>query len=255
MKPSTRFRLFAYPITLAATLFFYITAESGGAIIVSPVLPWELGDPNTTYQQYTFSTDSQNPDPEQIINPFGDPSMDIVFVPFIGVGTGWQDPDPDVFSINREDGAWDLGPEGFITVDIPFGLPLPSPAHFYQVEVFIGVVYDDFYGLPALSLSPSASITQTLDSSWELESGFFKWGLITASATIESVFAEHFSISIISTGDFGSLIDTVEIHTRYTLIPEPRVYALLTGLVVLGVVLFSRRRGSCLGSCLGSDAW
>lgn len=210
------------------------------ATIPTPI--W-IDDPKITFQSYTFTTDSDEPDPEIRENAFGFPEMSITNIRTPGdVGIGYLDPD-DPFQPTRDGGAWDLGPQGFIVVNLPVAFPLPPlPGYFYEVDVFISIVYlSGLYSAPYVYLTPSTPVV-TSDSFFFQEGQTQNiWHVRTAEATLEMT-SNEVTILLDAAGPYGSLIDTIEIHTRYTLIPEPRVYALLTGLVVLGVVLFNSRK-------------
>lgn len=211
------------------------------AIIPNPI--W-FGDPNTTYQSYTFSTSSTTPLPESLANPYGDPEMLITVVPYIGVGEGYQDP-AIPWSINRVDGAWDLGPDGSIQVDVPVAAPVNGGPG-YVVDYFISVIYEPtagFYSLPDVFLDPVSIASTNANPTFELEdNNFFYWGLLSAEGTISEVSANRVRILVDATEPNGSLIDTVEIHTRYTLIPETSVYSFVLGLGSLGLILLRRHR-------------
>lgn len=223
----------------AALVTLFGVASLQGAVIPKPV--W-FGDANTTYQSYTFSTSSTTPAPETLTNPYGTPDMEITVVPYIGVGTGYQDPS-DPLDIHRVDGAWDLGPDGSIAIDVPVA-PTPGAGESYIVDVVVSVVYEPtagLYNVPDIIYTPSSIASTTEKSDWEAD-GFFFWGLKTSETTIGNVPTELINVLVDATGDTGSLIDTVEVHTRYTLVPEPQVYALFLGVGALGLILVRRWR-------------
>jgi hypothetical protein len=170
--------------------------------------------------------------------------MEISAVPFLGVGTGYQDP-LEPTEIHRVDGAWDLGPDGSISLDIPVA-PTPGPGESYIVDVFVAVVYEPTLGIfnvPDIIYTPASIASTSENPIFEPDGDFFFWGLKTSETTIGNVPTELISVLIDATGASGSLIDTVEVHTRYTLVPEPSVYALVFGFGVFAWILFRRSRG------------
>jgi hypothetical protein len=229
-KPSTS-RFFTVTLaTIGLSLPLY------AAIISNPT--W-YGDPNTTYQSYTFSTNSTTPAPETVNNPYGAPDMLITVVPFIGVGTGYQD--PNEFSVTRVDGAWDLGPDGSIAVDVPIG-PAVGIGPGYILDYFISVVYEGgLYSVPDTFFTPVSIANTTVNPTFE-QDGIYRWHLLTAEGTISEVPTNLLQVLFDATGSNGSIVDTVEIHTRYTIIPEAGFYSLGLGLGTLGLILFRRFR-------------
>lgn len=211
---------------------------------VIPAPSWFEG-PNVTYQSYLFTTDSLNPAPDTVVNSFGDPQATVVYVPYIGVGVGWQD--PNEISIQREGGAWDLGPDGSITVSVPFAPPSEplDPGYSYTVNVFVQVVYEPtpgFYNIPDIIMS-AGTISETATDPFFAPDGYFWWGLLTGQGTVEGLQTNVLTFLIDATGSTGSLVDTVEIYTRYEIIPEPHTVAFaLGGFALLATVLFRRRR-------------
>ena len=230
--PASTSRRFAIVLMLSLPAVAFLQ----GAIIPNPT--W-YGDPDTTYQSYTFTTDSATPDPETVSNPYGDPEMLIINVPTLGgVGIGYVDPS---FGLNRSGGSWDLGPEGYLTVDVPVA-PVPVPGQSYIVDIQVSVVYDPsvgFFTVPEISVTPEA-VVSTVDEPTFEQDGFFFWGLLTGTVTIPEAPSELITVLINATGANGSLIETVEIHTRYQLIPEASHFALGAGAVALLLVLLRR---------------
>jgi len=213
-----------------------------------PAPSWSA-DPTVTFQSYLFTTDSLTPTPDSVANAFGDPEAWVVFVPYIGVGTGWQD--PDQISIQRDGGAWDLGPDGSITVSVPFAPPTAQlePGYRYLVNLFVQVVYEPtpgFYHLPDIILS-TMSVVESSTNPMFAQDGFFWWGLLTGESTFETLTSNSVTVLIDATGSTGSLVDTVVIYTRYEVIPEPHTVAFALGCVALLTVMLVRRRRSGSG--------
>ncbi len=112
----------------------------------------------------------------------------------------------------------------------------------YSVEVYVSVVYDPtpgFFNLPDISVTPAAIVSTIVDPTFEPD-GFFHWGLLTGTATIETLSTNWINVLITGTGSTGSLIETVEIHTRYQIIPEPGNLAFGLGLVCMLLITVRR---------------
>jgi hypothetical protein len=223
--------------------FYVVDTYEKQSMSGDPSLPapsW-YGDPNTTWQSYLFATDSTTALPEDYKNPYGVPTMNITVVPSGGVGTGYQDPSIP-WQIHRDGGGWDLGPDGFVRFDIPVAPPVGTGPG-YILDVYLGVVYEPtagFYSPPAVDLLPSSLVTTDLNSRYE-QAGSFFWGLATNVATINNLQSDFITVFVNAQGSTGSLIDAVEIHTRYVVIPEPRTYALAAGLIIFALAWHQRR--------------
>jgi len=234
--------------TLVVMVLFGVLAVKPAALSAAALapLPSWFGEPNSTYQSYIFSTDSLSPNPEEITNPFGSPTAQIEVVPSIGVGVGYQDPDPLVPSINRTGGAWDLGPGGSMQFEIPVGPGLAS-GQFYVVDVFVNVIYESgLYYAPNLIPMPSATVTVLDDSDYD-QINIVRWGLRSSEATLTAVSGDTISLLLDVPGetgvteDTGSIVDTVELHTIYEIVPEPSSFPLLSGLLALLFIGLNRR--------------
>ena len=216
------------------------------AAIVLPGPTW-AGDADTTFQSYTFTTSSTTAAPENVTNPYGTPEMLVTVVPFIGVGTGYQDPS-DPGKIYFQDGAWDLGPDGSILFDIPVAPPVGSGLG-YIVDVFVNVIYEPtsfIYNVPDVLYTPASVASTTVNPSYTVDVDGFPWGLLTSETTIGSTPTELIQVLVDATGSNGSLIDTVEIHTRYQVIPEPESMALIMAGCTFVVLLIRRSRLNAL---------
>lgn len=217
---------------------FLVTYSS--ATVNLPVSPSWYGDDQTTFQSYTFATDSTSAAPDVDENANGNPEMLVNYVPDTGVGTGYQDPEEDI-DVHRVDGAWDLGPDGDITYDIPVAPPVGDGPG-YVVDVFVGVVYESgLFQTPNIVSTPNSAIVTSEDPNFE-QDGIINWGLLTGETNIEDLQNDSISVLVDATGDDGSLVDTVEIHTRYEVIPEPKVFGLIVGMCLLVCVPLVRRR-------------
>lgn len=237
------------PVVMVLFGLFAVKAATLNAAALAPLPSW-FGDANTTYQSYIFSTNSLSPAPEEMTNPFGSPTALIEVVPSLGVGVGYQDPDPNVPSINRTGGAWDLGPAGSMLFEIPVGPALPS-GQFYVVDVFVNVIYESgLYYPPNLVPTPSATVLTTTDDPNYDQIGIVPWGLRSSEASLTAVSGDTISLLLDVPGetgvteDTGSIVDTVELHTSYEIVPEPLSFPLVTGLCALLLLGLRRRLGS-----------
>lgn len=233
------------PVVMALFGLFAVKAATLNAAALAPLPSW-FGDANTTYQSYTFSTDSLSPAPEEMTNPYGSPTAQIEVVPSLGVGVGYQDPDPNVPSINRTGGAWDLGPAGSMLFEIPVGPALPS-GQFYVVDVFVNVIYESgLYYPPNLIPTPSAAVSVFDDPNFD-QINIVRWGLRSSEASLTAVSGDTISLLLDVPGetgvteDTGSIVDTVELHTSYQIVPEPLSLPLVMGLSALLLLAGSRR--------------
>lgn len=211
-------------------------------------LPTWFGEPNTTSQVFLFNTASTTPSPNNSANPYGTTSatVDVGFF-----GNGWENP-ADLPISNpgfNGDGAWDIGAgnDGSITFEVPVAPAAPGPGQSYRLDIMIYVIaYKDLQELPlpsVLGLAPG-DLVLTGSNVLSTRPPAGTWRELTWEAVKSGHGGSAITVALTPpTGDV-SVIDRVEIYTRYEVVPEPSV-ALLA--VISGLALCSRRRRGLQG--------
>ena len=215
----------------------FLLVISSAAHAATPLPVW-YGEPNTTRSGYQFSTSSTTPSPEVSVNPYGLPTATVAVGSF---STGWQNPaTPFTLPGVEADGAWDLGVSGTMTLMVPFAPAAPGPGQSYRVDFLVYMVgYDGPTSLPTLT-TPGLAVTDlTSSDALVLADPPGAWRSRTWMGTAENV-TGNFATFQLNAPSNGSVVDTYEIHTRFTLVPEPSVAAGM--LVVSGLTLLRRRR-------------
>lgn len=188
--------------------------------IAGATTPSWVGEPSTTAQIYRFTTNNPNPLPEELANPHGLPEAVVSVNP--PQGEGWFGPNSFFPGVDNE-GTWDLGPspDGFITVTLPFAPPQFDPGLFYELELFIYLVaYEIPVALPEVVL-PGLEPTNVSSSVVTVKQdtiGRYRGLTWTASVTVPE--GNGMTIRFAATAS-GALVDSIAIHTRYTLAGEP----------------------------------
>lgn len=236
VRPRTPRACFASGLCLLAA--FVASAGTLPAADDLPAPEW-AGEDDALYLLHQFTTDSVTPDPEAVGNPHG-LVMSEVFVE--ALGTGWRPPG-DPFARDDSGGVWDLGREGWIEITVP--LWPENPAGFpdgREVEFAVNVIAWEGSGtlsLPSMLIDEYEPVAFGLtESTIEHDSPFGEWKLMTWTGTLAGVTSNQLSFTFLADLS-GSIIDTIEIHV----IPEPGVFAVGAGLVALGAVVSSTRRG------------
>lgn len=218
-------------------------AWSGGVVVLSaatPLPPW-YGQPNSTRQGYYFDTNSQSPAANVLENPHGTPGATIVLGNF---SDGYQDPGNsiDLNGVNN-DGAWDLGISGTITVQLNGAPAPPPPGSYYRFyfEVYV-VSYQGITALPlfeAVGLTPVDPVRQQSLVAPDPLFPSATWEGITWTGYFDNVLTNDLTFRIKAPSNNTSVVDSLEVFTHYTLVPEPSAT-----LFVLGATIgwASRRR-------------
>jgi len=189
-------------------------------------LPLWVGDPQTTSCGYLFETNDDTPSPDSEANPYG-ASQGFVSVASDGTGTGWQDP-VEAFNITMtpDSGAWDLGISGTVEIDLKVGPDLTA-GQSYEVEFQVRSIS---YILPGLIPLPSLSADGlTPDSETSMTELFLVDPVFSSASWQEEVWEgvfkgvtdENLTFVISAPNDGTSVVESVEIFTRYTLIETP----------------------------------
>lgn len=212
------------------------------AMAATPLPSW-YGEANTTRQGYTFGTGSLTPAPDVLENPYGTPVATVVLGTF---SDGWQDPlaPYDLAGVN-DDGAWDLGKAGTINVTSQIASHEAAPGTTYQVDFEVYTVA--YLGITALPLFDSLGLSAndlTLTQNTVANDPLFpgaSWQGLKWTGNFTSQTSNTISFLIKAPANNTSVIDTLEVFTRVTVIPEPSAFLLVFAPAAAWVV--RRRRG------------
>lgn len=176
--------------------------------------PEWAGEEGTSRQVYRFTSENAEPLPETLNNPHGSPDASVLVTePF---GSGWQDPsDPFSLSGVEEDGAWDLGPQGNITVSVPFAEEAPANGGSHQLEFFVRfVAYETPVALPVVEMPGGLVLEdEEMDTTIVKQEDLGRYVATTWSAVTDVADANETTFVFAATDD-GALIDLLDIHTR-----------------------------------------
>ncbi len=223
-------------------LFILGLSSGAGAAVV---LPSWFGAPNTTSQVFLFNTASTSPTPNSSVNPYGTTSASVDVGLF---GNGWEDPASLPLSNpgHDGDGAWDIGAgtDGSITFEVPVAPGSPGAGLSYRLDIMIyAVAYRDLQQLPlpsVLGLAPGDLVlTSNNVLSSRLPAG--TWRELTWQAQKQDHMTGAITVALTPPNGAVSVIDRVEIYTRFTVVPEPSSFLLS---LVAGLVFCCRRRRS-----------
>jgi hypothetical protein len=158
---------------------------------------------------------------------------------------GWQNPaNPIQLSGVLSDGAWDFGSAGKISIQVPV-IPAPiSPGDVYRVEFLIYAVgYRNPTILPGLDIPGFIPSGLTLAEGTVAVDPIFpgsSWDFRTWTGELNNVASGAITFNLTSPAGNSSVVDTYEVFTRYTLIPEPTGTCLLL-MPFVGLILARRR--------------
>jgi len=208
-----------------------LTGWSADPDLVPP--DWR-GDPGSTLQQWSFSTDADPATPDIFSNPFGSSSADIDVEPLYG--TGWWDTYEDVYGSKQ--GWWDVA-RGSITLEIS-NSPSSPPGSYKLIQVQV-TYWRDISAAPSISVNPFATqqgstITTLIENgpeggAWYSDRSIWVLGPNPSSETV--LVQGH--------ATYGSMIDGIVVDT-ICVVPEPSsvACAALLGLAALWRVRFGR---------------
>jgi hypothetical protein len=186
-------------------------------------LPVWYGEPNTTRQGYEFTNNSITPSATILENSYGLP---ITTITLGGFADGWQDPaNPIELSGVLANGAWDLGTAGAITAQCRVAANAPLPGSYYRIDFMVYAVA--YRGITALPLFDSLGLTGrdlVLTQTTVAEDPIFPgatWEGRTWTGYFDHVTTNIVGFAIKSPANNTSVIDTYEIFTKATLVPEP----------------------------------
>lgn len=184
-------------------------------------LPIWVGDAQTTSCGYLFETDDDTPSPSWEVNPYG-ASQGFVDVALDGTGTGWQDP-MEMFNLTMtpDSGAWDLGISGTVEIDLEVG-PALTAGQSYQVEFQVrSISYIGLSLFPNLSVEGLTPDSETSMTELILADPLFpgaSWQEEVWEGVFTNVTDENLTFVISAPNNGTSIVEALEIYTRYTLI-------------------------------------
>jgi hypothetical protein len=218
-------------------------AASVTASAATPLPPWYPG-PDTTRQGYIFDVDTLTPTANTLDNAQGQPLTTITLGQF---NAGYQQPGlpPAVIDLNGidNDGAWDIGIAGTILSQITFAPAAPVPGTYYRVDFQVyTVAYGSPYGPLEFDGQGLTAVDSAMSSIPVANDPLFPggvWNGQTFTGYFDNVTTNTLIFGVKATSNNTANIDTYEVITRYTLVPEPSAAVMLLGSVLL---LASRRR-------------
>lgn len=226
-----------FPITATALVLLALADFSRAA---TPLPLW-YGQPGTTRQGYLYTGGSLTPAANPLENAYGTVSSQITLGSF---SDGWQDPnDPIDLTGVDADGAWDLGRSGKIAIAAPAAPSDAAPGFYYRVDFQVYAVgYRGISALPSFSMDSIVPQNLSMSSATVANDPLFpgaSWDSRTWTGEFYTTSAAPVVFNITAPANNTSVVDTVEVFTRFTLIPEPGT-ALLAGLSA--VFCFLRRK-------------
>ena len=216
----------------AALLAGALSPEARAALVTVPT--WD-GDAQTTSASYTFTTSSPTAPPEAARSPYGDHALQVTVGPF---GTGWQDPAGEFQLTRNGHGAWDLGRSGTLTVTVP--IDQDGVFSLKNAEVFVEFVWyqspTSIPGYGIVGLTPTYSSAQQELSALDNAGS---WQRTVWEATYENLTTNNLILEFQAPLN-GSVISSMQIYTRFEVVPEPAAIT-LSGLTLVAVVSHRRR--------------
>lgn len=191
-----------------------------GHAMGAAVVPSWAGEAGTTHHTYTFSTDDATPEAGIAQSTFGTPDLMVT----LGLASsGWQNPGEEFTSPGvNDDGAWDLGNQGYMEISLPVAAAAAAVGTHYRIDfvVFVtGMVTPTAMpSLSAVGLNPQDLVI--LNETGPMDGMLSHWDNRTWTGYYDSVTADSISLRI-SAPSTGSVIDTFEVYTRLTVVPEP----------------------------------
>lgn len=220
----------------------FVVGGLDDAMAATPLPSW-YGDSNTTRQGYTFTSGSLSPTPEIHENPYGTPVATVVLGTF---SDGWQDPlaPYDLAGVD-DDGAWDLGKGGTINLTFQIAPFAAAPGTTYRVDFQVyTVAYYGITALPSLDTLGLSANDLTLTQNTVANDPLFPgatWQGLKWTGYFENQTSSTISFQIKAPANNTSVVDTFEVFTLVTVIPEPSAFLLI--LTPAAAWAARRRRG------------
>lgn len=205
-------------------------------------LPLWYGQPNTTRQGYAFSSAALSPAASPLENPYGAVTSQVTLGNF---SDGWQDPnDPIDLSGVDPDGTWDLGLSGNISVSVPAVSGPAASGYVYRIDFEVYAVgYRGITALPSFSTTGFTPVGLTMTQSTVAPDPLFpgaSWDSRRWTGYFDTTSGSPVTFTVSAPANNTSVIDTLEVFTRFTLIPEPAVSLLFFG-PAIGLLLRRHR--------------
>lgn len=214
-------KLTSLRVLLAAAL------STGCAMAATPVPSW-FGL-NSTHQAYFFGTGSTTPTADTLANPYGTPVATVTLGTF---ADGWQNPAEEFDNPGLNgDGAWDLGINGNISINMLAAATTPAPGTFYRVQFEIHTVaYEGITPLPVFDTlgltAHDLQQTVTTEGPDPLVSGAF-WRRVKWTGYFDNLSTNALTFLLTPPTNKTSQIDSFEVFTQYQVVPEPSAAILL----------------------------
>jgi hypothetical protein len=143
-----------------------------------------------------------------------------------GFAAGWQNPvSPADLSGVAEDGAWDIGTAGTITVMLKVAEDPPETGTFYRIQFQVyAVAYLGITSLPGLDTMGLTAEDLTLSQSLVATDPQFPgatWQGLKWTGTFDNVATNQVSFALKAPSNNTAVVDTFEVFTQVTLVPEP----------------------------------
>lgn len=207
--------------------FRWIVFSVVACCLSSPLLAYDpmtppawTNDPAAVRILHLFPDDDPTPAPDESVAPFGVPLTDITVE---AMGSGWRDPETDLFYGEPGNGAWELGkgPVGNIRVTLPVGdLAGKSGFSGYQVSLKVNTVCNIALNTyPTLSEAVHTLAELAYADSLAYDYGMFDvWYNRTWTARIDNVMTNEITLVLAGDSESGSALDVVEIYALAELV-------------------------------------
>jgi len=191
----------------------YFPTRDNGDLYV----PCWRGQPETTYQSWSFHVDG-NPATPEIKNNQGSPQATISTV----TGVGWIEFTADWFIAGCRQGVWDLGAYGSVNLTIPSQQGSGSSFKYIQVQVLQLIQTGLGYNTATITISGAEELSESeqVVESASNTFGTFTWKVKKVTFRVSPAAATD-TIQISSTGDYGLMIDQIVVDTLTMEIPWP----------------------------------
>lgn len=211
-----------------------------GQATAASVVPSWAGEAGTTHHVYTFSSNTATPAADTAQSTFASPTLTVLPG---GAATGWQDPNEEFTSPGVDsDGAWDLGNGGSISFSLPVAAAAAAVGTTYRIDFVIYMV-----GLVTPNVLPTLSAVNLapqdlgiVDAQVQAPVALSRWDSRTWTGYYEGVTTRDITLNFTAPTN-GSTVDTFEVYTRVTVVPEPSTSLLALAAGLAGCLRRRRR--------------